>query len=86
MTTPGHRPLICSHCGEKQPTDGALTTDDGTPISIPQYVALAGLVDGALVCSACVTASALTPAMWAGAGTPRRPEPGRPSQGVQRRP
>ncbi|TQN44130.1 hypothetical protein FHU33_3616 [Blastococcus colisei] len=63
MTTPCQRPLICSRCGEKQPTDGALTTDDGTPISIPQYVALAGLVDSALVCSDCVTASALTPAI-----------------------
>lgn len=76
MTNPRHRLLICSRCGKKQPTEGPLTTDDGTPISVLEYVTLAGLVDGALVCSGCVPASAAGGGDWVSAGTPRRPSPG----------
>ncbi|SFF61849.1 hypothetical protein SAMN05216574_11967 [Blastococcus tunisiensis] len=36
-------------------------TDDGTPVTVEDYVSLAGLVGAALVCSKCVTASVADP-------------------------
>jgi len=46
----------CSRCGLPQPGDGPLTAEDGTPISVSDYLALASLVGDALVCSDCVGA------------------------------
>jgi hypothetical protein len=49
--------LFCSRCGERQPGEGPLAADDGTPISLAEYVALSTVLGGALVCSGCASAS-----------------------------
>lgn len=61
ITDPRRPNMTCSRCGEQQPTECQLMTDDGTPITVEDYVSLAGLVDAALVCSKCVTASVADP-------------------------
>ncbi len=45
--------LVCCRCGYRQSVAGPMTAEDGTPLTVEEYLSLLGVVGGDLVCSDC---------------------------------
>jgi len=47
--------ITCVRCGYQRPVEGPLLAEDGTELTLEQYLEMLGLLAGNLVCAECTT-------------------------------